>query len=327
MTSVLCTSDDATAGERERLIVRVNQLYHELVEGQFDRDHDYRHRVERPFWKRVARRVLHGRDGQCRTVVDLACGTGFVSETVRPYLCGHDRLVALDLACKPLQTTLRKCLGDGGPAPQPVAGAGDRIPLADASVDLVCLNAALHHFPDPLACLAEIARVLRPGGYFALGFEPNRTHFASPRLAGLSRQLDRGAWYLSPRENWRRLSGRRGGTQLADDASTTWHITTNRTLLEEGLIAAPLAPESLLDLVDPHARGAGRHAGFDPCELLTAAFPDYAVLELESSDFCGPALRRLPIVRRAVDGTLRWAMPRHGSLFSWLIRKPEQNHE
>ena len=325
MTLALETSERIAQGDCERLIVRVNQLYHELVESRFDRDHDYRHRVERPFWVRVARRVLRRPDHERCTVMDLACGTGFVSGILRPYLRAGDRLIALDLACRPLVTTLRKCRGSDGPAPQPVAGAGDRIPVADGSVDLVCFNAALHHFPDPPACLGEIHRVLRPGGYFALGFEPNRPHFASPTLAGLARQLDRGAWYLSPRENWRRFCGRHGAAKVSDDGGA-WHVTMNRVLLDEGLIDTPLAPEALLDLVDPHARGAGRHAGFEPRELLADAFPDYEVLVLESSDFGGAALRRLPIVRRAVDGTLRWALPRHGSLFSWLIRKPESKH-
>src|SRR5690606_24124090 len=40
MTLALETSERIAQGDRERLIVRVNQLYHELVESRFDRDHD-----------------------------------------------------------------------------------------------------------------------------------------------------------------------------------------------------------------------------------------------------------------------------------------------
>jgi len=40
------------------LIGRVNQLYHNLTQDSFDDEHRHRHRVERPFWQNVARRVL-----------------------------------------------------------------------------------------------------------------------------------------------------------------------------------------------------------------------------------------------------------------------------
>jgi ubiquinone/menaquinone biosynthesis C-methylase UbiE len=45
-----------------------------------------------------------------------------------------------------------------------LAGAADRIPLPDASCDLVVLFLVWHHVPDPPAAAAEIARVLRPAG-------------------------------------------------------------------------------------------------------------------------------------------------------------------
>jgi SAM-dependent methyltransferase len=44
---------------------------------------------------------------------------------------------------------------------------GRRLPLADASVDLVFASSAFEHIDDLAAALAEIARVLRPGGRLA----------------------------------------------------------------------------------------------------------------------------------------------------------------
>jgi demethylmenaquinone methyltransferase/2-methoxy-6-polyprenyl-1,4-benzoquinol methylase len=38
------------------------------------------------------------------------------------------------------------------------------LPFADSSVDAVLIVDALHHFPDHDRCLAEVARVLAPGG-------------------------------------------------------------------------------------------------------------------------------------------------------------------
>jgi ubiquinone/menaquinone biosynthesis C-methylase UbiE len=38
------------------------------------------------------------------------------------------------------------------------------LPLDDASADVVVANMALHHAPDPVAMLREMARVCKPGG-------------------------------------------------------------------------------------------------------------------------------------------------------------------
>ncbi len=48
--------------------------------------------------------------------------------------------------------------------------------LPSASVDLVLVVRVLHHLPDPKPELAEIARVLKPGGTFILEFA-NDAHF------------------------------------------------------------------------------------------------------------------------------------------------------
>lgn len=57
------------------------------------------------------------------------------------------------------------------PLPEPglsVAAAGERLPLAAKAVDVaICFN-ALDHMQDPRAALAELARVLRPGGMLLL---------------------------------------------------------------------------------------------------------------------------------------------------------------
>lgn len=50
--------------------------------------------------------------------------------------------------------------------PGHLAWDGSRIPLCDASVDCAMAIEVLEHCPDPSMTLAEIVRVLRPGGAF-----------------------------------------------------------------------------------------------------------------------------------------------------------------
>jgi SAM-dependent methyltransferase len=304
------------------LVRRVNGLYHELTHKTFNATHHCRHAVERPFWENVAHLVLAERHGRQRTVVDLACGTGFVSDVLRAYLDSGDQILDVDLNAAALAAIRREC-DDAGPGPRTncLTGSSDGLPLASTSVDLLALNAALHHFPKPVNALAEIDRVLKPGGYFALGFEPNLAHFASEILPVAAGCLARAAWYASPRENCRRLRQQLGIPEaLSEEALVCSEI--NARLLTENLTDRPLSRREILDLVDPHARGDGI-AGFDPLDLIGRAFPSYEVIELVSSDYLGEIPRRAPIFRRMVDGALRAVLPNHGSLFCWLLRKPE----
>ncbi|MEU8266657.1 methyltransferase domain-containing protein [Sphaerisporangium sp. NPDC049002] len=96
-------------------------------------------------------------------VLDVAAGAGrwttVVAETV-----GRDRLIALDMGL-PMLTVLRGKLPE---VPAVRASALD-IPFGDSTMGAVnCWN-ALHAFPDDAArAIAEVGRVLRPGGTFTL---------------------------------------------------------------------------------------------------------------------------------------------------------------
>jgi len=50
---------------------------------------------------------------------------------------------------------------------------GARLPFADASIDLIYSYAVLEHVDDPAALADEIARVLKPGGWFC-AWTPNK---------------------------------------------------------------------------------------------------------------------------------------------------------
>lgn len=107
-------------------------------------------------------------------VLDVACGpgnfTGHFGKAVGP----AGLAVGLDAS----DTMLRKAVGtNSGPSVAYVRGDAEKLPFADATFDAVSCFAALYLIDDPYATIAEIARVLRPGGRVAI-----LTSFAGRRL-------------------------------------------------------------------------------------------------------------------------------------------------
>ncbi len=97
--------------------------------------------------------------GPGATVLDLAAGTG---KLTRALIAAE-----LDVVAVEPQAPLRDLLVAHVGAQRVLDGLAEAIPLPDASVDAVTVADAFHWF-DQNAALAEIHRVLRPGGGLAL---------------------------------------------------------------------------------------------------------------------------------------------------------------
>ncbi len=94
-------------------------------------------------------------------ILDLGAGTGHAIDG----LMGRypkARVLALDFALPMLRLARRR----GRMLRRPACLCADleRLPLADASIDLIYSNAALQWSNDPEATFTELRRVLRPGG-------------------------------------------------------------------------------------------------------------------------------------------------------------------
>ena len=109
------------------------------------------------------RRLLDG-SVHGATVVDLGAGTAIAAHAFLE--AGARRAIAVepDPSDEVGQGAIRRL--PRGAAIEIVAAYAERLPLADASADVVYARQVLHHTRDLPAALRECARVLRPGGVF-----------------------------------------------------------------------------------------------------------------------------------------------------------------
>ncbi|MEN0045285.1 MAG: methyltransferase domain-containing protein [Pseudomonadota bacterium] len=104
------------------------------------------------------------------TILDAGAATGALAQRLAQRYPGA-QVTAAELnqalaATMPEVGALKRLLGRTR-AVQRLAAALDDLPLGDDSVDLVASNLALPRFAEPDAVLAEVARVLKPGGAFS----------------------------------------------------------------------------------------------------------------------------------------------------------------
>ncbi len=158
----------------------------------------------------VARAVAALRTGNASPVMlDVGAGSGNLTR----WLLRHPgAVVAADLSAGMLDTLVRELAREApGRATGLVLDGRDLRPLGDGSVDLAAAYSVLHHIPDYLATVAELARVVRPGGVVYLDHEKAPAYWEQgPALRRFLAEAvirpPRRRWrFVDPRSYWRRL--------------------------------------------------------------------------------------------------------------------------
>ena len=90
------------------------------------------------------------------------------------------------------QANTDRAANRGGRRPSFLVGDVAALAFPDRSFDLVVSTLSMHHWADPTAALAEIGRVLRPGGRALIwDFRPGgRPHLFGPRHAQIPDPVD-----------------------------------------------------------------------------------------------------------------------------------------
>jgi len=154
-------------------------------------------------WDRAVVEAL-GPDPSRLRILDVGCATGRL--LVRLAAAGAADLHGTDLAPGILEVARAKLAGLD--AELQVADAEDALPWPDAAFDAVTLTGVLHHFFRPRDALAEMRRVLRPGG---------RLLIVDPCFFTPLRQIFNLALRIAPHDGDCRFHSRGGATELVKE--------------------------------------------------------------------------------------------------------------
>jgi SAM-dependent methyltransferase len=125
----------------------------------------------------VPRILAAGGVGSGDAVLDVACGTGVVARGALQEVGPGGSVVGLDLTEAMLRAAERV-----EPAVEWRLGDATDLPFDSESFDVVLSQAGLMFFPDRVAAVSEMRRVLRPGGSVAVsvwGSSPAQTAIGS----------------------------------------------------------------------------------------------------------------------------------------------------
>lgn len=136
---------------------------------KFNYDHMRHTYVDATRFQRWAAVVARHKSLQGARVLSSGCGAG--GSVVAWWAAGAEKVVGLEI--DPALVKLASLRVAGLPAVTAELYDGHAIPLDDASVDVVESLDVLEHVPHPHVYIAELRRILKPGGLILL-VTPNR---------------------------------------------------------------------------------------------------------------------------------------------------------
>lgn len=163
---------------------------------------------------RYFKRILYRQTANVtnKILLDVGCGGGILAEEFAELGMS---VTGIDPSASSVETA-RRHADQSGLSIRYHVGAGEQLPFADASFDYVSCCDVLEHVEDVNAVLAEISRVLKPGGLFFYD-TVNRTWLSYLFLIKISQEWKRWAymqpdqhrfeWFIKPTELHQKMAG------------------------------------------------------------------------------------------------------------------------
>ena len=207
------------------------------------------------------------RPGQ--SVLDVACGSGVVARAARDVVGPGGRVVGVDL-----NPAMLEVAHDARPDLEWVPGDAEELPFEGATFDVAICQSALFFFADPARAVAEMARVVVPGGvvalqtYAPLGDQPAYGPFVElvARHAGPEARVLLGTyWSLGDLDGLRTLTSAAGLSLLESRSSLGVAVFPSAgavadTEIQATPLAAQITPETRKRIVADTEDLLGRYA-------------------------------------------------------------------
>lgn len=157
-------SDNRPSNEQEHA-TRVREMF-AAIAGRYDLlNHLLSGHIDKRWRRLVARKLRESIASPGARILDVACGTGDLSLTLSETIGA--RVVATDF-CRPmLEIAARKTANLDSDIPL-IEGDALRLPFRDYSFEAATIAFGLRNLSDVERGLAELRRVLKPGGYVAV---------------------------------------------------------------------------------------------------------------------------------------------------------------
>ncbi|MCM3902607.1 MAG: bifunctional demethylmenaquinone methyltransferase/2-methoxy-6-polyprenyl-1,4-benzoquinol methylase UbiE [Pyrinomonadaceae bacterium] len=157
-------SDDRRANDEEHAN-RVREMFADIA-GRYDLlNHLLSGHIDKRWRRLVARKLRENIVSSGARILDVACGTGDLSLTLSQTIGA--RVVGTDF-CRPMLEIAARKTANREPDIPLIEGDALRLPFRDGSFEAVTIAFGLRNLADVQRGLAELLRVLKPGGYLAV---------------------------------------------------------------------------------------------------------------------------------------------------------------
>ena len=179
------------------------------IAGRYDLlNHLLSANIDKRWRRRVRERLADVLDDPAATVLDVACGTGDLSIELKK---GAGARVFGSDFCRPMLLVAKRKSAEIGEDIPFVEGDALNLPFADERFDAVTIAFGLRNLSSFSDGLAELRRVLKPGGLLVV------LEFSSPALPGFRQLFDFYFTRVLPRIGGM-ISGSRGAYEYLPDS-------------------------------------------------------------------------------------------------------------